>query len=225
MLPFLTNPVFDALTSGDRGLSLGTVKVRFFDEEVSPFAGFDDSHERGFDELYELLPPRRKLLYATPRIIAQPKGWNLVHAVKGIQMVQQKTDVTFTGPQPVRLTQENIDQMVGLAQLTRPGPFGRRTIDFGHYFGFFEGETLVAMTGQRLHPGGFTEVSAVCTHPDHTGKGYGSALVAHQVRLIRSQGQIPFLHVREDNHQAIRVYERLGFSLAGPMNFYFMKRS
>ena len=78
------------------------------------------------------------------------------------------------------------------------------------------------MTGQRLHVGRYAEISAVCTHPDYLGKGYASALVQHQVNLILSHQQIPFLHVRADNSRAIAVYERLGFTMQGPMNFYFL---
>jgi predicted GNAT family acetyltransferase len=65
----------------------------------------------------------------------------------------------------------------------------------------------------------------VCTHPDFLGKGYASALLQHQVGLICDNGQIPFLHVREDNTRAIEVYERLGFKRNGTMNFYFLKRT
>ena len=114
--------------------------------------------------------------------------------------------------------------MVELANLTKPGPFGPRAIEFGHYYGVFENDRLVAMTGQRLHVQNFTEVSAVCTRPDALGKGYATALVRHQVNLILSQGQIPFLHVRADNGRAIAVYERLGFNVQGTMNFYFLKK-
>jgi predicted GNAT family acetyltransferase len=113
--------------------------------------------------------------------------------------------------------------MIALATLTKPGPFGRCTIEFDHYQGLFEGDQLVAMTGQRLHVPPFTEISAVCTHPDHLGKGYAAALLQHQLQLILSHKQIPFLHVRADNERAIALYERLGFKLRGPMNFYFLK--
>ncbi|HEV7779710.1 MAG TPA: GNAT family N-acetyltransferase, partial [Chitinophagaceae bacterium] len=111
-----------------------------------------------------------------------------------------------------------------LATLTRPGPFAKRTICFGSYFGIFDNEKLVAMTGQRLHVDNFTEISAVCTHPDHTGKGYAFNLLQHQLQIILQQGQHPFLHVREDNQRAIGLYERMGFTISRPMNFYFMKR-
>ncbi len=114
--------------------------------------------------------------------------------------------------------------MVQLARLTKPGPFAKRTIEFGQYYGVFENGRLAAMTGQRLHIQNFTEVSAVCTHPDFLGKGYAAALVQHQMNLILKDGQIPFLHVRADNERAIAVYERLGFKKQGTMNSYFLKR-
>ena len=104
--------------------------------------------------------------------------------------------------------------MVDLATLTRPGPFGPRTIDFGHYYGIFEGKKLVAMTGQRLHVHQFTEVSAVCTHPDHLGKGYAAALVQLAVRLILQQNQTPFLHVRSVNLSFWMAPSSLAFSIS-----------
>jgi predicted GNAT family acetyltransferase len=70
---------------------------------------------------------------------------------------------------------------------------------------------LVAMSGQRLQVPGYTEVSAVCTHPEHTGKGYAAALMLEVMRRIRDRGETPFLHVRGDNSRAIALYERLGF--------------
>jgi predicted GNAT family acetyltransferase len=111
-----------------------------------------------------------------------------------------------------------------LVKLTKPGPFGKRTIDFGYYHGIFDHGQLVAMTGQRLHAENYTELSAVCTHPDHLGKGYATALMKHQLQIILTHSQKPFLHVREDNERAIAVYDRLGFVVSGPMNFYFLKK-
>jgi len=122
------------------------------------------------------------------------------------------------------LSEIHVEQMVQLAKLTRPGPFGIRTIDFGSYFGIFDNEKLVAMTGQRLHVEHYTEISAVCTHPDYTGKGYAYTLLQHQLQLILQQDQQPFLHVREDNQRAIALYQRLGFTISRTMNFYFMRR-
>ena len=221
----LDNPVYRALVSGDQALSFGNENVKFFDKQVSPFAGFEQGYAKGFAELYGMLPSGRNILYATPSTITQPPGWTLLQDIKGLQFVYEtgsQLKNEFSNIIPLGL--KHVDQMMELASLTKPGPFGPRTIDFGNYFGIFDHEKLVAMTGQRLHVQNFTEISAVCTHPDHTGKGYANTLIQHQLQLILQQGQQPFLHVREDNDRAIALYRRLGFHISRSMNFYFMKR-
>jgi predicted GNAT family acetyltransferase len=125
----------------------------------------------------------------------------------------------------VPLHANHSEEMVQLTALTKPGPFNSRTIEFGNYFGIFDNGRLVAMAGERLHPGNYTEISAVCTHPDYLGKGFAASLIKHQVDLIQEQNRIPFLHVRADNERAISLYERLGFVQNGHMNFYVLKRS
>ncbi len=224
MNDLLHNPVYHALLTGDRHLSFGNERVKFFDEEVSPFAGFDEHYEKGFSDLHELLPPGRKILYANPVPVTPPVGWQLAHHIKGLQFVYEGEPVNgiFTGIQP--LSAIHIEQMVQLAKLTKPGPFGPKTIDFGSYYGIFEKDKLVAMTGQRLHVEECTEISAVCTHPDHLGKGYAHRLLQHQLDIILREGQQPFLHVREDNERAIAIYLQFGFVVLRPMNFYFLKR-
>lgn len=220
----LHNPVYNALLSGDKHLSFGTEQVKYFDEQVSPFAGFAQDYDKGFSDLYELLPAGRKILYAIPSAITQPAGWQLAHEIKGLQFVYEGNEIKTEFSNVMPLTEIHVGEMLQLVKLTKPGPFGPRTIDFGSYFGIFENEKLVAMTGQRMHVENCTEISAVCTHPNHTGKGYASILLQHQLQLILQQGQQPFLHVRDDNERAIALYHRLGFSISLPMNFYFMKR-
>jgi ribosomal protein S18 acetylase RimI-like enzyme len=221
----LDNPVYHALSTGDAHLSFGTKNVKYFDKEVSPFAGFADGYSRGFEELHGLLNKDRKILYASIKEIDIPEGWQQIAYIKGSQFVfETNSNISPPKLKPVPLTYENAVEMVKLATLTKPGPFNMRTIDFGHYYGFFENGKLAAMTGQRLHIPPYSEVSAVCTHPDFLGRGYATALLQHQLLLITEQEQIPFLHVREDNERAIGVYERLGFKLRGPMHFYFFRR-
>src|SRR6185436_389404 len=221
----LDNPVFNALISGDSHLGFGTEDVKFFEKEVSPFAGFRDEYKSGFDDLYQLLPGGRNVLYATRKKITAPRGWKIITVIEGTQFIlDSKKTIGNRFIEPVPLESRHVDEMVRLAALTKPGPFDNRTIEFGNYFGIFENERLVAMTGQRLHVSGFTEVSAVCTHPQYLGKGYAGILLEHQLDLIISNGQHPFLHVRSDNDRAISLYERIGFKVNGPMNFYFLKR-
>jgi ribosomal protein S18 acetylase RimI-like enzyme len=222
----LDNPVYHALISRDAPFGSGNENVRFFDEEVSPFAGIRNGYEKGFEDLYQLLPPARKILYATTQSVKEPAGWQFLAEIKGLQFVFDGKEIAgYNSLSLVPLTKEYAEEMVQLAALTRPGPFNMRTIEFGYYHGIFDSGKLVAMTGQRLHVENYSEVSAVCTHPEHLGKGYAAALLQHQVNFICSQGEIPFLHVRADNDRAIALYDRLGFKLRGPMNFYFMKKN
>ena len=62
------------------------------------------------------------------------------------------------------------------SKITKPDPFRNRTHELGQYYGIRVGGRLLAMAGERLSPVGYTEISAVCTHPDYRGRGYGRDL-------------------------------------------------
>ncbi|HRE00734.1 MAG TPA: GNAT family N-acetyltransferase, partial [Ilumatobacteraceae bacterium] len=118
-----------------------------------------------------------------------------------------------------RLTAADVTEMLALVQLTEPGPFRSGTIELGDYFGIRHGGRLVAMAGERLQTPDYTEVSAVCTHPDVRGRGYASALTRRVAEGIRARGQTPILHVAEHNLAAKAVYERLGFAVRTELHF------
>ena len=105
-----------------------------------------------------------------------------------------------------------VDDMLDLVQSTRPGPFRRRTIELGTYLGIRRDGTLIAMAGERMHPPGWSEISAVCTDPEFRGEGLASRVMLAVVEVIRRRGDLPFLHAAADNTSAIRLYENLGFT-------------
>lgn len=106
---------------------------------------------------------------------------------------------------------EHAQQAQDLAALTRPGPFGPRTIELGEYFGCFEGSRLVAMAGERMQAGAMREISGVCTHPDFQGRGHARRLMLKLIQRQMLRHETPFLHVMRDNAAAHQLYQRMGF--------------
>jgi len=222
----LDNPAWNAMISGNKHLTSGNDEVRYFDKAVSPFAAFKENTRANFLALYDMLPHTGPVLFVTPVEVDIPAPWKVLQGIKALQMVfDAETESTETRSNQTPLKDEHASEMVALAKLTNPGPFELRTIDFGHYQGIFDGNQLVAMAGQRLHPFNYAEISAVCTHPDHIGKGYARQLLLHQVSRIKATENIPFLHVRENNERAIKVYESLGFTTRRTVWFYVMVKT
>jgi ribosomal protein S18 acetylase RimI-like enzyme len=216
----LDNPVYHAMTSGNANLSLGTSTARYFPASISPFAGLADYSEACFGELAVVLPPERGAAVVSPDDIVIPASWKINYHGLGLQMMGERArGPSLADWEFVPLGPGHVPQMVHLAKLTNPGPFGERTIDFGNFVGVFDGDRLMAMSGQRLHPTPYIEISGVCTHPDYAGRGLGAALTYYQVDRIRAMGEVPILHVWAHNVRAIRLYEKLGFVTRRELHF------
>jgi ribosomal protein S18 acetylase RimI-like enzyme len=218
----LDNPTYHAMMSGNKNLSLGSDTARYFPEEISPFVGMADFSVERFAELTEVLQAVRRgaVAVVSPEEIVIPAGWKVNYHGVGLQMMGEDAH----GPaldqwEFAPLEAKHVTMMVDLAKLTNPGPFGKRTIEFGGFVGVFDGDRLMAMSGHRLHPSPYIEISGVCTHPDYVGRGLGGALTYFQVERIREMGEIPILHVWADNARAIRLYESLGFVVRRQLHF------
>jgi ribosomal protein S18 acetylase RimI-like enzyme len=208
----LDNPIWNALNSGSKAFSFGEGNVRFIDREMGFFAGMPRYSPDYLDQLYEYLSPgQRVILFPAEELLLDEK-WKVHNKHELLQMVCEQ-DFSKLEPDPeIRLLNEgDVEEMLTLTQLTRPGPFLKRTIDFGDYFGFFSTGKLVSMAGARLSPSPYTEVSAVCTHPDFAGKGISKRVLPFVLQQIQRRGTIPFLHLYPENTPALRLYSSLGF--------------
>jgi ribosomal protein S18 acetylase RimI-like enzyme len=191
--------------------------------EVATFAAVpSEPTQTDWTDLARLLGPGELAdLFSAPA--APPADWAPVFSMDGVQMVAGPEAPADDSMQPdlpvVELSTEDVPDMLALAQLTRPGPFWRRTIELGTYLGVREGGVLVAMAGERLRPPGWSEISAVCTAPRARGRGYASALVQTATRRILERGERPFLHVASDNSGALAMYARLGFETRRHVRF------
>jgi GNAT superfamily N-acetyltransferase len=220
----LDNPIWHALRTRNRQFSCGTDQASYFRRDVAAFAGLQHNSKSDFDCLHRTIPFNGPVILFTPGKILIPAGWQPLVSRTLLQMIYEQPNFSENADQAlVSLTDKDIPAMLALTALTNPGPFFSRTIDFGNYKGIFNAEQLVAMAGQRLHLTGFTEVSAVCTHPDYAGRGYAAALLRDQIRLIQATSCIPFLHVYPEN-LAWRLYEKLGFKIRREMWVYVLEK-
>jgi len=214
----LDNPIWNALLTDHRSLAVGDGEARRYPSEIGPLSGMSRQSTAGYRSLHNLTGSGGVLGLFFQEPPSPPEGWTLVRGGLLHQMIWRGLNAgEIEGPKPEamlrRLSADNVPEMLALADLTEPGPFRNRTIELGHYYGILEARGLVAMAGERMSLPGFTEVSAVCTHPGARGRGYARTLMLRVMRHIRRRGRTPFLHVLADNHSANRLYESLGFTV------------
>jgi ribosomal protein S18 acetylase RimI-like enzyme len=222
----LKNPAWNALNTGNKNLSNGTDRVKYFSPDVSPFAGLVENSQENFEVLFNITPFDSPISIFSNEELVVPEYWKVTRRIHGLQMIYKKADAPVVNTNEiVPLNEKNVPQMLQLTRLTNPGPFVERTISFGNYKGIFDGERLVAMAGWRLHINDYIEISAVCTLPTYTGRGYARQLMINQIHKIHEEGCIPFLHVRSDNTRAINVYKNLGFERGEDITIFIIEKS
>jgi len=211
----LDNVIWHALTTRQAHFAVGSGHARRFIPEVTSLCAFDEPNAHGYSSLANLVGERGIAAVFLDHPYDAIDGWESIGGAPLLEMVCENGHASAASPgsfpEVVELGVQDSPEMVELTTLTKPGPFGTRTHELGYYVGIRGGGKLVAMAGERLKVPGYTEVSAVCTHPDHTGKGYARALMIDVMRRIRERGEKPFLHVRRDNTRAVALYEKLGF--------------
>jgi uncharacterized NAD(P)/FAD-binding protein YdhS/ribosomal protein S18 acetylase RimI-like enzyme len=218
----LDNPAWHALTTHHAHVADGHGQARRYRGDVSVFSAVDRYDEESWNDLAVLHGPGRGVVVFGPVVPDPPDGWTSLARLPAHQMVAGAL-APATAADIVPLTEVAVPAMLALVELAQPGPFLPRTIDLGSYFGVFVDDQLVAMAGERVHLAGYTEVSAVATHPDHRGRGLGAALTRHVSVGIAARGEVPFLHVVETNVNARRVYERLGFTTRTMVDFVLVR--
>ncbi|MGX7678519.1 GNAT family N-acetyltransferase [Jatrophihabitans sp. DSM 45814] len=218
----LDNPAYASLTGPHAHFAERCGNVLRYPVDVSPFMAlppYPDAQD--WADALALVGPGAMVplggVFAPP-----PVGWDVVIQGAGVQLVD---DGIAAAPdsEAVRLTAADVPEMLALIERTKPGPFLPRTIELGTYLGIRRRGELVAMAGERLHPPGWTEISAVCTDAAYRGEGLATRLVHAVAHGIRERGETPFLHAVADNLNAIRLYESLGFRLRRTATFQAAK--
>ncbi|MCA1512941.1 GNAT family N-acetyltransferase [Bradyrhizobium sp. NBAIM01] len=209
----LDRPIWSALTTSQKHLAEGGPRALRYPVDMTPFADMADMSAASFAALGDLMSGSQVAVLFTPEPIEVPAGFKVLLAEPGEQLIGSPADTSPRDAEIVRLGATDVPAMMALTELTKPGPFAARTHELGTFLGIRARGELVAMAGERMKPGNFTEMTAVCVHPDHRGRGYAQALLAAIARQLEARGEIPFLHVFSSNTSAIALYQRQGMRI------------
>ncbi|NOJ48329.1 GNAT family N-acetyltransferase [Bradyrhizobium archetypum] len=220
----LDYPVWTALTTTQRALAEGDARARRYPTLMTPFADMPDRTAENFAALAGLMSPTDIAVLFTPEAVTAPAEFKIVLAETGEQMTGTPVETPANGVDIVTLGVDDVPAMIELTALTKPGPFSARTHELGTFLGIRVDGQLVAMIGERMKPANYTEITAVCVHPSHRGRGYGQMLLSAISRQIVSRGEIPFLHVFTSNRSAIALYRRQGMEIRRRLHVTVLKK-
>lgn len=219
----LDRPVWNALATRQAELGVGNARARRYRPEVNLFAAGAEPTEACAEAVARFLEDGGPIGLVEAAAFPPIPGAVVEKQAVIHQMVASGSPDVVDGFDYRILGDADAPEMLALATLTAPGPFFAATHRMGHFIGVREGGQLVAMAGQRMRVPGFTEVSAVCTHPDFRGRGLAGKLMRVLIDRIVAEGDAAFLHVYPDNEGAIGLYESLGFRLRSEMTFTVLR--
>lgn len=208
----LDNPVWHALIGPHAHIAAGHGLARHYPRDIAPFSTIADTTAVAYNDLAAELPPGIEARLFRAAEEPASSGWETINSKPFIQMTADDVAALNVALQqaPTALGADDAQDMLQLAEIARPGPFGPRTQILGAYVGYRDRGELVAMSGERFRLPGFVELSAICVHPKARGRGFGAAITLHLAHLALASGETPFLHVFPDN-PAAALYRRLGF--------------
>jgi ribosomal protein S18 acetylase RimI-like enzyme len=219
------NPVWHALQTRHRHFAVSSGEACRYPADVAPFAALATPSKSALQSLHTLLVPGEYVWLIGESYPSVPE-LSCVGNLGCLQMVLPD-EVTPPTPAPgiAPLSCENAPEMVALTDLAFPGFFRSRTCEMGSYYGVRSDGKLIAMGGERLTLDGFPEISGICTHPAHRGKGLAAGLIWHLTRNHRRDGLVSWLHVSAENHHAIELYLRMGFTVARKVKLHRICRN
>ena len=225
MTHVLDRPIWQALSTTHADVAEGGALARRYRTSIGPMAASIDNSPAALAALGALAAPGESLVLLMADPVVPPQGFETVMSAPGVQMLAAQPPRPLADAEIVPLGWADAAAMLALAELTKPGPFSLEALALGRFWGVRHNGALIAMAGERMRQPGYTELSGVCTHPDHRGKSLGKRLSLHAMQAIFESGARPFLHAFASNTPAITLYESIGFTLRRPMNVAFLRRA
>jgi GNAT superfamily N-acetyltransferase len=211
MIEDLDNPVWSSLNGEHAALGRRSPHASRYLADVAPFVGVDTSAASAGAELTELVSPGESVLFVGPSTPMPASAWRIEPLESIAQMMSESQLLSVDGPAMTKLSAAHAADVLDLTARVYPHYFRPRTMMMGRYLGIYDGAKLAAIAGERMRFGRYVELSAICTDPGYTGRGYAQHLVNQLVADIRRENRIPFLHVSHGNTRAKALYEHLGF--------------
>lgn len=224
----LDRPVWNCLNGPQRHLAAALGEATRIDPDFGPFAAAKDTSATAQTALGEhFVGPGDTLWIVEPEPWPAPPGTEIIAQKQLVQMVADRPQAPLsTDKVALLLGDEDAAAMTALASATEPGPWGRRTHQYGNFYGFRHAGELQAMAGMRMLPGGdYAEISGVCTWPHFQGQGLAGQLIRRVMADMTAQGLTPFLHSYAANSHAVRLYESLGFRARRAMTVTIIRKT
>ncbi|MDP4262294.1 MAG: GNAT family N-acetyltransferase [Bacteroidota bacterium] len=219
----LDNPAWYSLTETHKIFAMGNDEIKRYEKTIAPFVACHPDKKDILRHLDSWISPHESF-FMIGDLPELPSNYIRESKLPCIQMICTK-EINIT---PTAVIQElgkpDDEDMLSLINLVQPGYYNPGTRLMGDYYGIRYNGQLVSLTGERMRMNGFTEISAVVTHPGFTGRQYAQQLIAHVANKNRIAGITPFLHVAETNERAIKLYQHLGFVQRRMITFRKMKR-
>ena len=222
--PELDNPFWSSLCTRHAAIALRGGEAARYPAEYAPFLGIAHSGASVDRAVAPLVAPGESVYLIGVAPASVPAGWTLEAFRPLAQMVATQALDVIDGPEIIPLDESHRADVLALTALVYPHYFRPRTMDMGRYFGIYQDGRLAAMIGERLGTDSYTEMSAICTHPDFLGRGYARRLTAMLTNDTLERGRTPFLHVSHENARAKQLYEQIGFRLRCDVGFWALKR-
>ena len=167
------------LTTRHSNFAEGNRRACRYPVGVSPLSAIADASDASLEALASMLQPDEEIALGSPTEILSVGGLEAPVRMTLRQMVRSSLSRPITAQHVVPLGVADVADMLALIEIAKPGPFRSRTHGLGQYFGIRVDGRLVAMAGERLRPIGYTEISAVCTHPTIEGEDMHATYLRH----------------------------------------------
>ena len=163
----LDNPAWYALTETQKNFAIGSNELKCYGKNIVAFAAYHSSEKNfltGLDDLYE----PNESFFIIDELPALPSNYIIETILPCLQMICLSAISITPDATIVKMKDDNEEEMTALVHLALPGYYKPGTRLMGDYFGIKTNNQLVSLAGERIRMNGFTEISAVVTHPEFT---------------------------------------------------------